>query len=135
MAPIYRTSFIQYSADNTEVTQGTSWEANKISLPSLSKFHFNVQFLVSLRVRCLLKLEFSWLDFSVVGFPMSKCCMRADFISRKHFTSLLIIPHANTQRGNNHLGNLPNSLVTRRTCTLGNTKLGRQSVGVTTVFI
>jgi len=60
--------------------------------------------------------------------------MKADFIPRKHFTSLLIILCAKTQRGNNHLGNLPNSAVTRRTCNLGDAKLGRQSVGITTVL-
>ena len=66
---------------------------------------------------------------------MSKCRMKADFISTKRFTSLLIILHANMRRGNNHLGNLPNSPVARRTCTLGNAKLGRQSVGISAVFI
>lgn len=65
---------------------------------------------------------------------MSKCHMKADFTSRKSFTSLLIILPANMQRGNNPLGHLPSSLLLEEQALLGNAKLGRQSVGVTAVF-
>lgn len=127
--------FIHYSAENRQGTPGTSWQANKLSSTSLSKLRFNLQFLASLRAQSLLKLEFAWPDFSLVGFPMSKCHVKADFTSRKNFTSLLIILHANMQRGNNPLGHLPSSLLLEEHALLGNAKSGRQSVGVIAVFV
>lgn len=114
--------FIHYSAGNRQGTQGTSWQANKLRLTSLSKFHFNVRFLASLRVQSLLKFEFGWPDFSLVGFPMSKYHVKAEFTSRKSFTSLLIVLPANMQRGNNPSGHLPSSQLLEEHALLGNAK-------------
>lgn len=122
-APSYRTSFIERSDDNEKSLKEP---AVRLSLTSLSKLHFNAQFLALLRIQSLLKLEFSCPDCSVVGFAMSNHCLKAGFISRKRFTSLLITLPANPQSGNKCLGNLPNSPVTRRTRALGKAKSGRQ---------
>lgn len=127
--------FIHYSAENRQGTPGTSWQANKLSLTSLYKFHFNVPFLAPLRAQSLLKFEFGWPDFSLVGFPRSKCHVKADFTSRKNFTSPLIILAVNMQRGNNPLGHLPCSLLLEEHALLGIAKSGRPSVGVIAVFV
>lgn len=127
--------FIHYSAENRQGTPGTSWQANKLSSTSLSKFHFNIPSLASLRAQSLLKFEFGWPDFSLVGFPRSKCPVKTDLTPRKDFTSLLIILPANMQRGSNPLGHLPRSLLLEEYALLGNAKSGRQSAGVIAVFV
>lgn len=111
--------FIHYSADNRQGTQGTSWQANKLSLTSLSKFHFNVQFLALLRAQSLLKIWIWLTRFFISGISYEQMPYESRLHFKEEFHKPVNYSACKRAEGQQPLGSPPQQPVTRRTSTFG----------------